>query len=59
MDYSRFQNVYANLPSKLRKEIVVVIEGEPFTWNAAYSEVVNQTELGKKILEKLIRMEII
>ena len=31
----RFLNIYANLPLKLRNEIVLVLEGEPLTWNAA------------------------
>ena len=34
----RFLNIYANLPLKLRNEIVLVLEGEPLTWNAAHIE---------------------
>jgi len=59
MDDSRFIKVYANLPDKLREQIVVVIDDKPMTWNAAFIEVKNQTLLGKRILEKLEKMEIV
>jgi len=55
----RFMRVYADLPLKLRKEIVMVIDEEPITWNAAYIEVKNNTEKGKRILEKLASLGII
>ena len=59
MDYSRFQAVYANIPEKLRKEIVAVVNEEPYSWNAAHVEIANETELGKEILAKLIEMDIV
>jgi len=52
----RFLNIYANLPLNLRNEIVLVLEGEPLTWNAAYIEVKNSTKKGAKILKKLDEM---
>jgi hypothetical protein len=55
----RFMRVYSDLPLKLRKEIVMVIDEEPITWNAAYIEVKNNTEKGKRILEKLASLGII
>ena len=58
-DYSRFQRVYANLPKKVRQGIIAVIDGEPYTWESAYIEIINNTELGKRIYDKLIAMEII
>lgn len=59
MDYSRFQSVYANIPKKLRDGIIAVIDDEPYTWNSAFVEIKNGTELGKRINEQLIEMEII
>jgi hypothetical protein len=59
MDISRFVNVYANLPKKLREQIVVVIDEQPMTWNAVYLELKQETQLGKKIMIKLMAMEII
>lgn len=59
MAAERFMRVYSDLPLKLRKEIVMVIDEEPVTWNAAYIEVKNNTEKGKRILEKLASLGII
>lgn len=54
MDFKgKFYSVYANIPVAKRSEITVIIDGEPFTWNSAKIEVDNDTNLGKKILEKL------
>ncbi len=58
-DYSRFQKIYANLPEKLRNGIVAVVDGKPYTWNAVYIEIVNNSKLGQIIYKKLIDMEII
>ena len=59
MDYSRFQNIYANLPEKIRNGIIAVVDEKPYSWNAVYIELMNNTELGKKLYDKLIEMEII
>ncbi|MDO8537590.1 MAG: hypothetical protein Q7S21_01775 [archaeon] len=60
---SRFLSVYANLSLDLRKEIILIIEeGEeekPITWNVAFNEISNETKLGKKILKKIIELELI
>jgi len=55
----RFLKVYANLSLDLRKEIILIIEDKPITWNVAYDEIEAETELGIKILEKIIEMELI
>lgn len=50
----QFLKVYANLPINLRNDIIYVLpEKGPITWNAAYLEIDNETELGKMILGKL------
>lgn len=59
MDISRFLNVYANLPAKIKNQIVVVIDDQPMTWNAVHFELSQETELGKRALKQLIEMEII
>ena len=57
---TRFMKIFANLPEKIRREdIIVVIEDKPYTWNAAYLEIKNNTSLGKKILIKLKETKII
>lgn len=55
----RFIKVYSNLPINVRKEIIVVIDNEPITWDVAYNEVMNNTKLGSRIIEKLVKLEII
>lgn len=55
----RFLKAYANLPLAVRKEIILVLEGEPITWDVAYLEVKRETETGKKILKKLEELKII
>lgn len=60
MDISRFLKVYANLPVGLRNEIVVVMDGVgPMSWNTAYVEISQETELGQQIIDKLIKMDVI
>jgi len=55
----RFFKVYANLPINVRKEIIVVIDNEPISWQVAYLEISNDTKLSKIILEKLDALEVI
>jgi len=60
MDYkAKFFRIYSNLPLKLRQEIIVVLEEEPLTWNAAYIEISNDTKKGEEILNKLVQLKII
>lgn len=57
---SKFIKAYANVPLALRNDIVVVIEGSgPLTWNTAYVEIVNKTEIGDRILKRLEESHII
>ncbi len=55
----RFLKIYADIPLNIRKEIVLVLEKEPITWNVAYVEVVNNTEKSKAILKLLEEIKII
>lgn len=55
----RFLKVYADIPLKVREEIILVLDGEPITWNAAYIEIKNDTANSDKILSKLTEMELI
>ncbi|KKQ96152.1 MAG: hypothetical protein UT56_C0007G0003 [Candidatus Levybacteria bacterium GW2011_GWB1_39_7] len=56
---SQFLKIYANLPLNQRNEIIVVLGEEELTWNAAKIEIANNTEKGKEILEKLVRLGIL
>lgn len=60
MNKERFLKVYANLPINLRNDVIYVSEEYgPITWNAAYIEINNETNLGRKIFDKLVEMKII
>lgn len=56
----QFYKVFANLPINLREEIILVVPGKgPITWQVAFLEVDNDTELGIMILDKLSDLQII
>jgi len=56
----RFKKILSNLPEKIRnQDIIVIVDDQPYTWNAAYLEVSNNSDVGKKILRKLKALEII
>ncbi len=54
-----FFKVYSEVPLDERKLVVIVLEGEPISWNLAYQEIKNNTKRGKKILKILKDLEII
>ncbi len=59
-DKGDFIRVYANIPIPIRHEIIYINDkGKPISWDVAYLEIENNTELGRKILERLSRMKII
>ncbi|MBU2638322.1 MAG: hypothetical protein KJ955_05085 [Nanoarchaeota archaeon] len=49
----RFLKAYANLPVPEREQIIVIIDNKPFSWDRAYDEITDNTELGKKMLKKM------
>ena len=59
MSLERFRKVYSLLPESEKKLTVVVIDNEPITWDQAYNEIKTNTELGKKIQDKLEELELI
>lgn len=59
-DYrSEFLKVFSNIPVNLRDSIIAVVDDKPFTWNVSYIEIKNNSEIGRKILNILIQLEII
>jgi len=59
MDYSRFHNIYNSLPEMVRKEVVVVLNDEAYSWEAVNVEIANDTDLGKQMFEKMIEIGVI
>ncbi len=59
-DISRFKKIFANLPEKIRNEdIIFVLNKKPYTWNAVFLEVDQDTNLGRIMLKKLKDLKII
>jgi hypothetical protein len=58
MNKDKFFKFYANLPIAIRREVVLDLGGEsgPITWEVAYREIKEDSNLGKKILEKLFEL---
>ncbi len=60
---SRFTKIYASLPVPERSNPIIVInisgKDEPISWNMAYRELRENSELGKKIGRKLVELSII
>ncbi len=54
-----FLKVYSNLPLPIRDEVVYIEDNKPLTWNVCYLEIVHDTDLGKKILNRLEELKII
>ena len=56
----KFLKIYADLPVAVRQEIIASLtEIGPVTWNSAYIEISQNTDLSKQILQELDEMEII
>ena len=62
----RFLMVYQNLPINERKNTILVLEDKktkpekkPISWDIAYIEIDQETELGEKVLNKLIELKLI
>jgi hypothetical protein len=56
---AKFLKIYADIPEGLRKDIVVVVDKQPYTWNTSFIEIEGNTSLGEKILKALKNMGII
>lgn len=54
-----FFKAYSNLPADERTQVIVVIDGEPYTWNRARDEIKAKTELRKKILNRMEELGIL
>jgi hypothetical protein len=56
---AKFMRIFANIQENLREDIIVVIDKKPYTWNTAFIEIRENTQLGNKILKVLGEIEII
>ena len=53
MSKEKFLKVYANLPEPEKYQIIAIVDNKTYSWNIAYIEISDDTELGKKILKKI------
>lgn len=63
---ARFLSVYQNLPLSERKNTILMLEDKagkpekrPISWDIAYIEIDQETEMGEKILKQLINLNLI
>ena len=55
-----FLKTYSNIPISLRDDIVLVLgDKRPITWDVAFFEIKNDTELSKEILSGLKELDLI
>ena len=50
---AKFSSIYANLPEPEKVQVIAVINERTYSWDKAYNEISNDTDLGMKILEKM------
>ena len=65
----KFLRAYSKIPIQLRNDTILLLEQKlnhveskiktPITWNLAYIEIKQNTELSKKILEELADLDLI
>ncbi len=54
-----FFKAYSHLLEDERSQVIVVIDGKPYTWDRANDEIKAKTLLGTKILNKLKELGIL
>lgn len=59
MSLERFRKVYSILPEKEKTMVIVVVDDKEYTWEEAYRQIKENSELGKIIQRKLEGLDII
>ena len=54
-----FLKIYANLPFEERKQVIVVVDDEPISWDLARNEIIHSTTKGEQIIKLLAKLNII
>lgn len=50
---AKFLKAYANVPDRLRDDIIVIVEAKTYSWNTAYFEIKNSTKLSEKLIKQM------
>ncbi len=56
---AKFLRIFANVPLPLRREIIVVVGEDTFSWSTAKAEITNDTEKAPIILEQLKKIGVL
>ncbi len=56
---SKFISLYSDLPSKLRDDIIAVVDEKPYTWNSSFFEIKSKSKDGEKILRSLKKIGVL
>lgn len=54
-----FLRAFASVPEPLRSEIIVAVDGKPYTWESVFVEVKAKTRLSRAMLELLKKLGVI
>lgn len=57
--FAEFLKAFSSVPEQLRNQIIIVIEGQPYTWESAFIAVKTNSETSDKILTRLKKLEFI
>lgn len=49
MSLERFRKVWAQLPETERKLPIVIVRGEPVSWEKTFEEILKKSEVGEEI----------
>lgn len=55
----KFLKIYEKLPPDEKRQIIIILKNQPYSWNVVYVEVFNKTKMSEVMLKKLHDMEII
>ena len=54
-----FIKSYAGVPTKLRTEIIALVDENPYNWDTAYLEIKGKTQIGDKLLRHLEEIKVL
>jgi hypothetical protein len=56
---AKFFKAYSSIPEPERSQVVVVIDKVPYSWDKVNSELLDKTDLGIELLQKMKKLGIL
>lgn len=56
---AKFLQLFASVPLPLRNEIIALVDSQPVSWSAAYSEIMSNTPKSQVILTHLKQISLL